>query len=306
MCEFANAVCRVSLFLFLLCAKRSRQRLFNSFSLLSLSQKPCPRVHFSAAGATTTIKSFAMSKDLFSRQAANYARYRPTYPSALIDYIVSFVPEKNIAWDCATGNGQAAVLLANHFKQVFATDTSEKQIGLAIPKDNIVYSVGKAEQTAFDDNTFDLITIAQAYHWFQFDLFEKEARRIAKPGAVIAAWGYNIPQCNDQRINQLIQHFYTAVVGTYWDAERKYVDDAYSTVSFPFEPLPVVPFSIQVSWNKDDLPGYLNSWSSVQHFIKANQYNPVDAFARQLQELWPVEHIEMLFAFPVFIRLGRV
>jgi hypothetical protein len=247
-----------------------------------------------------------MSKDLFSKQAVDYARYRPTYPAALINYIVSFVHEKNIAWDCATGNGQAAVLLANHFKQVVATDTSEKQIGLAIPKDNIIYSVGKAEQTSFADNTFDLITIAQAYHWFQFDLFEKEARRIAKPGAVVAAWGYNIPQCNNKRISQLIQHFYTAVVGSYWDAERKYVDDAYTTVPFPFEPLPAVPFSIQVNWNKEDLPGYLNSWSSVQHFIKANQYNPVDDFVEQLQQLWPPGVPELPFAFPVFMRLGRV
>jgi SAM-dependent methyltransferase len=247
-----------------------------------------------------------MNKDLFSKQAATYARYRPTYPVTLIDYIVSFVKEKNTAWDCATGNGQAAVLLAKHFDKIVATDTSEKQIMLAEKKDNIVYSTGKAEGTHFADHTFDLITVAQAYHWFQFDLFEKEVKRIAKPGAVVAVWGYNIPQCNDETINRLIKHFYKDTVGPYWDPERKYVDDAYSTVPFNFEPLPTADFSIEVNWNQDDLPGYLNSWSSVQHFIKANQYNPVDQLALSLQGLWPDNTNMMTFRFPLFLRIGRV
>jgi ubiquinone/menaquinone biosynthesis C-methylase UbiE len=247
-----------------------------------------------------------MSKDLFSKQAATYARYRPSYPDELIEYIISFVKEKNTAWDCATGNGQAAVLLAKHFTHVFATDSSEKQVGLAEQKENITYGVGKAEETNFPDNTFDLITVAQAYHWFQFTSFEKEVKRIAKKGAVVAVWGYNIPQCNHQPINQLIQHFYKETVGCYWDAERKYVDDAYTTVPFNFDPLPAKAFAITVTWNKDDLPGYLNSWSSVQHFIKANQYNPVDQLAAQLQTLWPDETDTIQFSFPVFMRIGIV
>src|SRR5450631_1709703 len=137
-----------------------------------------------------------MAKDLFSNQAGDYARYRPSYPAALIEYIARFVSEKKLAWDCATGNGQAAVLLSDYFEKVIATDLSEKQLLQAAPKENIVYSAGKAEQTSFADNSFDLITIAQAYHWFQFSDFEKEATRVAKPGAVIAAWGYNLPKCD--------------------------------------------------------------------------------------------------------------
>jgi ubiquinone/menaquinone biosynthesis C-methylase UbiE len=217
-----------------------------------------------------------MPKNLFSQQAAAYARYRPGYPVSLIEYITGFVKEKNKAWDCATGNGQAAILLAAYFKKVMATDTSEKQIQLAIQNENIEYAVGTAEQTGFADNSFDLITVAQAYHWLSFDAFEKEVKRIAKPGSVIAVWGYNIPVCNNEELNKLIRHFYTAIVGKYWDAERKYIDEYYKTIPFNFEELPSKEFSIKTAWDKNDLPGYFNSWSSVQHFIKANGYNPVD------------------------------
>ncbi|MBS1563715.1 MAG: class I SAM-dependent methyltransferase [Bacteroidetes bacterium] len=253
-----------------------------------------------------------MSKDLFSKQAATYAKYRPGYPAELVDYILSFVQQRDRAWDCATGNGQAAILLSARFREVLATDSSEKQLQQAAVADNIHYSVSLAEQTGFPPDSFDLITVAQAYHWFQFDAFEQEVKRVGKPGGVIAVWGYNIPLCGVTAIDQLIQHFYTKTVGSYWDAERKYVDDYYRTVPFPYEELPVKEFSIRVDWTVDDLPGYLNSWSSVQHFIKANGYNPVDALAAALRAIWPLKEgldetpAVLAFRFPVFIRLGRI
>ncbi len=247
-----------------------------------------------------------MAKDLFSQQAADYAKYRPSYPPALIEYIVGFVHEKHHAWDCATGNGQAAVLISNYFEKISATDSSEKQLALAIPAQNIHYQVCKAEKTPFLDNSFDLITIAQAYHWFDFDAFEQEVKRVAKPGAVIAAWGYNIPVCDHDAINQLIHHFYAAVAGPYWDPERKFIDEAYQTVPFNFAPLPSKDFTIDVQWNKANLAGYLSSWSSVQHFIKANHYNPVNEMATQLAAAWPSLKDTLLFRFPVFLRLGEV
>ena len=247
-----------------------------------------------------------MAKDLFSIQAADYARYRPTYPSELIDYIIGFVPEKNLAWDCATGNGQAAVLLSPYFRQIIATDSSEKQLLQAVPAENITYLPGKAEQTNFADNSFDLITIAQAYHWFQFSDFAREAKRIAKPGGIIAVWGYNIPACNDDVLNRLISHFYKKIIGPYWDAERKYIDESYQTIPFDFDELPSKDFSIRVNWSKDDVAGYLGTWSSVQHFIKANNYNPVTEMAAQLSADWPSEKNEIEFVFPVFLRIGKI
>jgi ubiquinone/menaquinone biosynthesis C-methylase UbiE len=148
-----------------------------------------------------------MAKDLFSKQAALYAKYRPFYPAALIDYILSFVERKQTAWDCATGNGQAALLYADQFKKIFATGISEKQIAQATAHPKISYSISEAERTTFADNSFDLITVSQAYHWFQFDAFFTEATRVGKNGCIVAAWGYKLAVCADENINELMKYF---------------------------------------------------------------------------------------------------
>ncbi|WP_207510250.1 class I SAM-dependent methyltransferase [Longitalea luteola] len=245
-----------------------------------------------------------MAKDLFSNQASLYAQYRPGYPPELYEYIVQHVDEKHLAWDCATGNGQAAVELARYFEQVMATDISEKQIQQAQQNEKIIYSLSSAERTPFADNSFDCITVAQAYHWFNFEAFEKEVKRVAKPGAVIAVWGYSLLMSADEKLNSLIKTFYREKVGAYWDKERSYIDDHYTTVPFPYEPLPSTTFNIQVQWTRQQLIGYFNTWSSVQHFIKANQYNPVTELASMIEELWPGQE-PGYFYFPLFLKLGR-
>lgn len=246
-----------------------------------------------------------MPKDLFSQQASLYAKYRPVYPPELYSYLLSFVQQKNTAWDCATGNGQAAAVLADHFQKVYATDISEKQLQQAILRDNIVYSVSTAEKTSFEQSQFDCITVAQAYHWFDFTAFQQEVKRVAKPGAIIAVWGYGLVNSDDEKLNTFIGSFYRDTVGPYWDKERKWVDQLYASIPFPYEELPAANFTIAVSWTKQDMEGYLNTWSSVQHYIKANGQNPVTAFCEKLPELWP-ENNERMFYFPVFLRIGKV
>jgi ubiquinone/menaquinone biosynthesis C-methylase UbiE len=246
-----------------------------------------------------------MAKDLFSNQASLYAQYRPGYPHELYEYILQHVNNRQLAWDCATGNGQAAVELARYFEKVMATDLSEKQLQQAQPHEKITYTVSTAEQTPFDSNSFDCITVAQAYHWFQFEAFGKEVMRIAKPGAIVAIWGYSLVVCEDDVINALIKTFYRETVGAYWDKERKYIDDHYTTVPFPYEPLPSKEFKIRVEWNRQQLIGYFNTWSSVLHFIKAHQYNPVDELAAALEQLWP-DDSSRNFYFPLFLKLGKV
>ena len=246
-----------------------------------------------------------MAKDLFSKQAAVYAQYRPTYPPALFDYILSFVAEKQTAWDCATGNGQAAVELARYFDKVIATDISEKQLQQAIQHEKITYAVSSAETTSFADHSFDCITVAQAYHWFDFDAFHKEVVRVAKPGAVIAVWGYSLVKCEDDALNVLIEPYYREEVGPYWDKERKHVDAHYETVSFPYEPLPGATFNIEVNWTLPQLIGYLNTWSSAQHYIKAKGRNPVVIIAPELERAWKGEEAKR-FYFPLFLKLGRI
>lgn len=244
-------------------------------------------------------------KDLFSQQAAIYAKYRPVYPVALYDHLSALVTDHSTAWDCATGNGQAAVELTRFFDQVFATDISEKQLQQATPHEKITYYIAPAHASGLPDKSVDLITVAQAYHWFDFEAFHKEVVRVAKPGAVVAVWGYSLIQSADAILNTLIHDFYKQKTGPYWDAERKYVDDHYATVPFPYREFPAPIFRIGVQWTKEDLAGYFNTWSSMQHFMKANGYNPVDALAETIKSVWPEEEARS-FYFPLFVRAGVV
>ncbi|MEO7293168.1 MAG: SAM-dependent methyltransferase, partial [Ginsengibacter sp.] len=146
-------------------------------------------------------------------------------------------------------------------------------------------------------------TVAQAYHWFKFDAFEKEVKRVAKKDAVIAVWGYGLFSTNDVAVDALIKKFYTQIVGPYWDVERKHIDDRFSCVPFNFTPLPKRDFFINIEWSKDELIGYLNSWSAVQHFINDKKYNPVDDIISDLDLLW--KDVQSV-SFPVFLRIARV
>jgi SAM-dependent methyltransferase len=244
-------------------------------------------------------------KDLFSKQAATYAQFRPTYPTELFDFVLQNVENKQIAWDCATGNGQAAKVLAQHFEQVVATDMSQKQIDNAAQSDNIVYSVAKAKATDFADNTFDLITVAQAVHWFDFDKFYAEARRVAKPNATLAIWGYGIMYFDNEEVDKLIQNFYHNVTGKYWDAERRHLDEGYRTVPFPFEAIETPNFEMTFNWHRYELEGFLNSWSSIQHFIKANGYNPISDLMLDIDAVWDEFNRESVH-FPVFMKMGKI
>jgi ubiquinone/menaquinone biosynthesis C-methylase UbiE len=244
-------------------------------------------------------------KDLFSIQSKLYSAYRPHYPKELFDYISSFVAEKNVAWDCATGNGQAAESLANVFKKVMATDLSAAQLAQAVQKENIEYLQCPAERTPFAENTFDLITVAQAYHWLQCDTFCAEATRVAKPDAVIAIWMYDRFQTSNEALNNLMDHFYFTIVGPYWDAARKHIDNHYTTLPFPFEPLPVQPFSIKAQWTRQHIEGYLSSWSAVQHYKAVHHASPVPLIQKELYALLRAGE-EITIEFPIYLLLGRV
>ena len=246
-----------------------------------------------------------MAKDLFSKQADLYARYRPTYPKELYEYIFSFVNEKNTAWDCATGNGQAAVVLSEYFKKVIATDISATQIEKAAPKNNIEYLVCPAELTPLKENSIDLVTVAQAYHWIKWKEFRKEVTRVCKPGAIIAVWMYYNHNTGDERITEVVHDFYENITMPYWDYERKYVEEKYSTVEFDYELLPVKRFESILEWKREDLVGYISSWSAIQKFIKENGHSPVPIIEEKIKKLWTEGEVKMV-TFPIYLKLGRV
>lgn len=243
-------------------------------------------------------------KDNFSRQADLYAQYRPDYPAALFEYIMQFVPVKKTAWDCATGNGQSAIILSGYFEQVIATDISSKQLNNAAKANNIHYSVQPAEHTTIENNSIDLITVAQAIHWFDYEKFYAEAVRVAKEHSVIAVWCYSLLKINPA-IDAIINEYHFTTLANYWDTERKYVDEGYQNIPFPFEKIETPAFAIEKYWTIDELEGYLNTWSALQKFVAVNGYNPVPELIKNISPHWG-SNAQQKIIFPIHLRLGKI
>ncbi|MEB2776399.1 class I SAM-dependent methyltransferase [Algoriphagus sp. D3-2-R+10] len=243
-------------------------------------------------------------KDNFSTQSDKYAKYRPTYPSDLFSYLNSIIQNKQSAWDCGTGNGQVAYELAKTFDNVYATDISQSQIDNALQADYISYSVQPAEKTNFDNSSFDLIVVAQAIHWFDFEHFYNEVRRTAKENALLCVVGYGKVEVSEQ-IDVLIGDFYENVIGEYWDKERKYIDENYKSIPFPFNEIQTPDFVNTQHWTLGHLIGYLNTWSAVKHFIRQNNYNPIDKLKAEIEQLWDNDQTKEV-RFPILLRLGKI
>ena len=241
--------------------------------------------------------------DRFSAQAADYARYRIDYPAELYDWLLPQVADRERAWDCATGNGQVAVVLADYFIRVNATDLSESQLAQATPRPNITYQAARAEHTPFPNQRFDLITVAQAVHWFEPDAYHAEVRRVARPGAVLAEWGYGLVQVSPE-IDELIQHFYLTTLGPYWDANRWHIDDEFARIPFPFADVRRAHFAVRRQWAAEWFLQYLRTWSSVVKYQKERGEDAVVLIADELTRLWGAGEREV--TFPVFARAGRV
>jgi ubiquinone/menaquinone biosynthesis C-methylase UbiE len=244
-------------------------------------------------------------KDNFSAIAAGYAAWRPQYPETLFAFLSSLSSSHDRALDCGTGNGQAAKLLAAHFKEVFATDISAAQLQHAVVLPNIFYSVSTAEQTAFPNHYFDIVCAAQAVHWFDHPVFYKEVERIIKPGGVLALIGYGLITIEKQ-LDDLIMFLYKDILGSYWDKERKFIDDHYQSLPFPYEPITTPEFKIQDEWNFLQLAGYLNTWSALGHYKKMNNEDPLQNLLPALQKVWGAEDSVRTVCFPVITRIAII
>jgi ubiquinone/menaquinone biosynthesis C-methylase UbiE len=243
-------------------------------------------------------------KDNFSAQAKEYSKYRPAYPQEMVSYIASFAAENNCALDVATGNGQVAALLSSYFKKVYATDISQNQLDNALKKENIIYSLQKAEQTNFADAQFDLVTVAQAIHWFDFDAFYKEVYRIMKPGGIIAVMGYGLLRTNSGS-DKILSRFYHEIIGPYWDVERRYLDENYKTIPFPFKEIyPNKNYENTFTWDFEQLAGYLQTWSAVQHYKEQKGINPFSLIEEELKISW--QSSDKRVTFPLLLRIGKL
>lgn len=242
-------------------------------------------------------------KDNFSKQAVSYAQYRPGYPKDLFEFILSQFTAREAAWDCATGNGQTAKELSPFFIKVFATDISAKQLENAVQAPNIFYSLQPAEQTQFEENSFDLVTVSQALHWFNFDEFYSEVKRVTKPGGWLAVWMYGGITISPA-IDKLIRDHHDITLAECWDAERGHVNAHYTTIPFPFKEISCPKFEMTYQWSLEGIEGYLQTWSSLQKYIAMHRHNPVEELMTQIGKHIESERIQV--RFPIYLRMGQV
>jgi SAM-dependent methyltransferase len=244
--------------------------------------------------------------DHFSGVASEYAEFRPLYPAPLFDWLAGLAPRRDLAWDCATGSGQAAVALASRFERVIATDASAGQIASATRHPRVEYRVAPAEASGLGLASVDLVTVAQALHWFDRPAFYAEARRVVRPGGVVAAWTYGHPSIDEPRADALLQRFYSDTVGPYWPKERALVDAAYRTIDFPFPEIAPPLFEMETSWPLAALVGYVATWSAVTRFRAAKDVDPVAAFAEALEATWGDPRRPRRIAWPLALRVGYI
>src|SRR5262249_53054290 len=246
-----------------------------------------------------------VEKDHFSGHAACYQQFRPNYPDSLFTYLATLCPSRELAWDCATGNGQAAVALASHFKTVIATDASAQQVEQAQANPNVKYHVAPADKAPIVDGTVDVITVAQALHWLELSSFYREVRRVSKPGGVLAVWCYQLHSVTPE-IDAIVQTFYSGIVGPYWPPERKIVEDGYKTLDLPFDELEAPEFRMVHTWDFERLVGYLGSWSSTQRYRKQRGEDPLELIEDALRAAWgdPAQTRDVIW--PLHLRVGRL
>ena len=243
--------------------------------------------------------------DHFSSGSADYARFRPDYPTALFEWLANTVRRRDLAWDCASGNGQAAVGLAAHFKKVVATDGSAAQLRAAARNPRVGYACAVAEHAPLGDHSVDIVTVAQALHWFDLGAFYAEASRVVRPRGTIAVWSYGSTGVAPE-IDKIIGAFYHDTIGRYWPPGRRHVENGYRDLAFPFAPIEAPRFEMVKQWNVDELLGYIGTWSAVQRYRVAEGGAGVVSFAEELRERWgdPARRREV--RWPLRLRVGRV
>lgn len=244
-------------------------------------------------------------KDHFSANAPAYAAFRPRYPEALFDFLVGLAPGRALAWDCGTGNGQAAVSLGQRFAHVVATDASAGQIANAAPHPRVEYRVAHENDSGLRDTSADLVTAAQALHWFDVRAFFGEARRVLRPRGVLAAWCYVDPALEDPALDRVLQRYYAGTVRDYWPPERKYTLDGYRSIAFPFPDLEAPRFWLERSPTLPEFAGYLRTWSATQRYVEAHGRDPVNDVEAELGTLWGDPSARRPMRWPLYLRACR-
>ncbi|MGA9745702.1 MAG: class I SAM-dependent methyltransferase [Nitrososphaeraceae archaeon] len=225
----------------------------------------------------------------------------------LFEFLSTITPQKNLAWDCATGNGQAAIGLSKYFKNVIASDASKNQIQHGFQRKNINYKIFPAENANLDNDSVDLVTVAQALHWFDFEKFYINVKRVGKKDGIIAVWSYDMHKINPQIDNISSQlNVDGEILGNYWAKETKYVKEKYKTIPFPFKEISVPAFKTTLYWNLLQLWNYMQTWSSVKKYYSENKQDPLDLVKSELKNLWGDELNKKEVTWNINIRVGVI
>ncbi len=241
----------------------------------------------------------------FSQDSAQYARHRPQYPDALFVFLRDACPRRERAWDCATGNGQAAVSCARYFERVAATDLSAAQVRHGLPHPRVRYSAASAERAPFRRHAFDLVMVAQAAHWFDLEQFFREVERVLRPGGVLAVWGYGFLDIAPE-VNAVLERELLTPIDPFWAQGNRMVMNGYRSLRLPYAPLPPPKaLCITLRWNLPQLLAYLRTWSAVKRYRAARGRDPVSALERALAPLWPEAQEEKTVTIPVFLKAAR-
>jgi SAM-dependent methyltransferase len=247
------------------------------------------------------VKAFA---DHFSTIAADYAAYRPHYPDGLFTALAGAVPRHEVAWDCATGTGQAAVELSRWFERVVATDASSAQVRKGDRRDAIAYVAATAEAAPLRTGAADLVTVAQALHWIDLDRFYAEARRVLASDGLLAVWTYGRHRVDGGAIDAEIGDFYDNIVGPYWPPERRWVEAGYRGVPFPFQRVSLMIPPMVEEWTLDQMLGYISTWSAVVRYAQVNRVDPVPGLAARLAPVWEPNRRRRI-EWPLTLLAGR-
>lgn len=243
-------------------------------------------------------------KDYFSGESDSYARYRPGYPPALFDYLASLTEDHALAWDVGTGNGQAAVGMAAHFRLVIATDASETQLAAAVPHPRVSYCRALAHQGGLSDRSASVVTVAQALHWFDREAFFGEVDRVLPPGGILAVWGYG-DLTMEPALEEIVVRLSKETVGPWWTEDRRIVDEGYSSVQLPFQELASPPFALSASWTLPELVGFLATWSAVRRYRAEQRLDPIPQVAGELAARWGAPDRRYEIRWPLFLRVSR-
>jgi ubiquinone/menaquinone biosynthesis C-methylase UbiE len=240
----------------------------------------------------------------FSRNSDQYAKHRPQYPDELFNYLSDLSPSRASAWDCATGNGQAAVSLAKHFERVEATDLSAEQLAHATPHPKVQYSIAPAEQTPFRDQSFDLVTVATAVHWFDQEKFHREVGRVLKPNGILAVWTYGNFTI-DPEIDRIIGSELLEPIDRFWASGNRTAMNGYRDLPMPFEEVRTPSFSIQMDWTLEQFAAYMRTWSAVKRFTAELGVDPVIETKRKLGPTWGEPEKTRTVYMPLFVKASK-